>query len=99
MGKEEAAPLLAKSEEDNTVASESSLFQELKTVSSMAVPMVAVTVSLYLLQVVSLMMVGHVGKLSFSSVAIASSFTEVTGFSVLVNPSPSFPALNPIHPF
>ncbi|KAF7819963.1 protein DETOXIFICATION 9-like [Senna tora] len=50
----------------------------------MAAPMVAVTVSQYLLQVVSMMMVGHIGKLSFSAVAIATSFAEVTGFSVLL---------------
>ncbi|XP_061338363.1 protein DETOXIFICATION 9-like [Gastrolobium bilobum] len=59
--------------------------KELKRVGSMAAPMVAVTVSQYLLQVVSLMMVGHLGILvSFSGVAIASSFAEVTGFSVLL---------------
>ncbi|KAI4346938.1 hypothetical protein L6164_007801 [Bauhinia variegata] len=85
MEKEEAAPLLAKFEETNDgMASESSFFQELRRVGSMAAPMVAVTVSHYLLQVVSLMMVGHTGKLSFSGVAIASSFAEVTGFSVLI---------------
>ena len=66
----------------------------------MAAPMVAVTVSQYLLQVVSLMMVGHLGALvSFSGVAIAMSFAEVTGFSVLVN-SPSFSSLfDSVHPF
>ncbi|XP_027359350.1 protein DETOXIFICATION 9-like [Abrus precatorius] len=89
MSKEVAAPLLRKSEEENNgvaVASNDSTFcQELKKVSSMAAPMVAVTVSQYLLQVVSLMMVGHLGILvSFSGVAIATSFAEVTGFSVLL---------------
>ncbi|XP_061337363.1 protein DETOXIFICATION 8-like isoform X2 [Gastrolobium bilobum] len=90
MGKEVGAPLLTKSEENNGVgmvsSSDSSTFcQELKRVSSMAAPMVAVTVSQYLLQVVSLMMVGHLGILvSFSGVAIATSFAEVTGFSVLL---------------
>ncbi|KAE9604902.1 hypothetical protein Lal_00036875 [Lupinus albus] len=47
--------------------------------------MVGVTVSQYLLEVVSLMMVGQLGILvSFSGVAIASSFAEVTGYSVLL---------------
>lgn len=92
MGKEEAAPLLTRSEENNGVAPlESAFFLELKRVGSMAAPMVAVTVSQYLLQVVSLMMVGHLGILvSFSGVAIASSFAEVTGFSVLVKSSVIF---------
>ncbi|XP_031253282.1 protein DETOXIFICATION 14-like [Pistacia vera] len=53
---------------------------ELKKLSYLAAPMVAVTVSQYLMQVVSMMMVGHLGELSLSSVAIASSFTNVTGF-------------------
>ncbi|KAK8507827.1 hypothetical protein V6N13_140569 [Hibiscus sabdariffa] len=57
--------------------------KELKKVSYMAAPMVAVSVSQYLLQVISLMMVGHVGELALSGVAIATSFTNVTGFSLL----------------
>jgi len=99
MNKELAAPLLVprksgdgqENNNNNGVevvasSSESTFCQELKRVSSMAAPMVAVTVSQYLLQVVSLMMVGHFGILvSFSGVAIATSFAEVTGFSVLVN--------------
>lgn len=80
MDKEVTTPLLVN---DNEI--ESTFVQELKRVSFMAAPMVAVTVSQYLLQVVSLMMVGHLGILvSFSGVSIAMSFAEVTGFSVLV---------------
>lgn len=55
--------------------------EELKKVSSIAGPMVAVSVMQYLLQVVSVMMVGHLGKLALSSIAIATSLTNVTGFS------------------
>lgn len=90
MAQDLAAPLLTKSgDKDDEVgvvtSSESTFYQELKKVSFMAAPMVAVTVSQYLLQVVSLMMVGHFSELvSFSGVAIAISFAEVTGFSVLV---------------
>ncbi|KAL1323138.1 hypothetical protein HN51_068185 [Arachis hypogaea] len=100
MNKEEAAiPLLLtrREEEEKEVNKnsnnnningvvESALFwQELKRVGSMAAPMVAVTVSQYLLQVVSMMMVGHLGVLvTFSGVAIATSFAEVTGFSILI---------------
>uniref|UniRef100_A0A0R0FEQ9 Protein DETOXIFICATION n=1 Tax=Glycine max TaxID=3847 RepID=A0A0R0FEQ9_SOYBN len=51
----------------------------------MAAPMLAANMCQYLLQVVSLMMVGHLGLLvSFSGVAIAISFAEVTGFCVLM---------------
>lgn len=92
MSKEEevTTPLLTrKSEEESNnggVEIESIFIQELKKMSFTAAPMVAVTVSQYLLQVVSLMMVGHLGILvSLSGVAIAMSFAEVTGFSVLVN--------------
>lgn len=59
--------------------------QELKKVSHIAAPMVAVSVLQYLLQVVSVMMVGHLGSLSLSSVAIATSLTNVTGFSLVVS--------------
>jgi len=48
--------------------------------------MVAVTLSQYLLQVVSMMMVGHLGQLALSSTAMAISLASVTGFSVLVSP-------------
>ena len=63
--------------------------EELKKGSRIAAPMVAVTVLQYLLQVVSVIMVGHLGQLSLSSVAIATSLTNVTGFSLLVSTLPS----------
>ncbi|KAF7130175.1 hypothetical protein RHSIM_Rhsim10G0076300 [Rhododendron simsii] len=56
---------------------------EMKKVGSIATPMVVVTVSQYLLQVVSMSMAGHLGEISLSSAAIATSFTNVTGFSLL----------------
>jgi len=78
----EAALVRKSGEEEEEVA----FWEELKRISSMAAPMVAVTVSQYLMEVVSLMMVGHLGVLvSFSGVAVATSFAEVTGFIVLVN--------------
>ncbi|XVF30577.1 hypothetical protein REPUB_Repub16aG0070300 [Reevesia pubescens] len=58
--------------------------KELKKVSYLATPLVAVSVSQNLLQVVSLMMVGHIGELALFGVAIATSFTNVIGFSLLV---------------
>ncbi|MBA0828796.1 hypothetical protein Goarm_013431, partial [Gossypium armourianum] len=45
--------------------------------------MVAVTLSQYLLQVISTMMVGHLGELALSSSAITISLAGVTGFSFL----------------
>ncbi|KAF8113635.1 hypothetical protein N665_0047s0041 [Sinapis alba] len=56
----------------------------MKKVSFMAAPMVAVYLSQFLLQVISMVMAGHLDELSLSSVAIATSLTNVTGFSLLV---------------
>lgn len=63
----------------------SALTQELKRVGCIAAPMVAVTLTQNLMQVISLMMVGHLGELSLSSTAIAISLAGVTGFSLLVS--------------
>lgn len=59
--------------------------EEMKRVGYLAGPMVAVTLSQYLLQVISVMMVGHLGELSLSSTAIAMSLAGVTGWSLLVS--------------
>ncbi|KAL4324480.1 hypothetical protein GQ457_11G005260 [Hibiscus cannabinus] len=75
--------LLVQEEDDRRTGGRTTFVKELKKVSYMAAPMVAVSVSQYLLQVISLMMVGHIGKLALSGVAIATSFTNVTGFSLL----------------
>ncbi|KDP33026.1 hypothetical protein JCGZ_13057 [Jatropha curcas] len=58
--------------------------KELKKESCLAAPMVAVSVLQYLLQVVSVIIVGHLGdQIALSSVAIATSISNVTGFSLL----------------
>ncbi|KAF3444318.1 hypothetical protein FNV43_RR14008 [Rhamnella rubrinervis] len=81
----EEALLAEKScEERPTTSRRSSLTEEFKNLISMAAPMVVVSVSQYLFQVVSVMMAGHIDELSLSGVALASSFTNVTGFSFLV---------------
>jgi len=59
--------------------------EEMKKVGRIAAPMVVATVLQYLLPVVSLIMVGHLNQLALSSVAIATSLTNVFGFSVLVS--------------
>ncbi|KAG7659175.1 Multi antimicrobial extrusion protein [Arabidopsis suecica] len=57
--------------------------RETKKLSYIAGPMIAVNSSMYVLQVISIMMVGHLGELFLSSTAIAVSFCSVTGFSVV----------------
>lgn len=74
---------LARREEED-YKNEKSAGMMMKKVSYMAAPMVAVSVSTYLLQVISMVMAGHLDELSLSSVAIATSLTNVTGFSLLV---------------
>ncbi|XP_077253739.1 protein DETOXIFICATION 14-like [Tasmannia lanceolata] len=59
-------------------------YMEVKKLGYLAGPMVAVTLSQYMLEVISLMMVGHLGELALSSAAIATSITGVTGFSLLL---------------
>ncbi|KAL4568871.1 hypothetical protein LXL04_024488 [Taraxacum kok-saghyz] len=57
--------------------------REVQKVTVIAVPMVVVALLPYLMQMVAVVMVGHVDELSLSSLAIATSFTNVTGFSLL----------------
>ncbi|KAD0410222.1 hypothetical protein E3N88_44307 [Mikania micrantha] len=63
------------------------LVDEMKKVGFVAGPMVAVTLSQYLLQVISVMMVGHLGELALSSTSIAISLSSVTGFSLILGMS------------
>ncbi|XP_047968387.1 protein DETOXIFICATION 12-like [Salvia hispanica] len=58
--------------------------EEVKRLGYIAAPMVAVTLSFYLLEIVSLIMVGHLGELALSSAAIAISLAGITGFSFLL---------------
>ncbi|KAL0408918.1 UNVERIFIED_CONTAM: protein DETOXIFICATION 12 [Sesamum radiatum] len=58
--------------------------EEMKRVGYLAVPMVAVTLSQFLLQVIPLMMVGHLSELSLSTSSIAISLASVTGFTLLL---------------
>ncbi|KAL1194289.1 Protein DETOXIFICATION 1 [Cardamine amara subsp. amara] len=56
---------------------------ELKKVSRLAAPMAIVTIAQYLLPVISVMVAGHNGELQLAGVALASSFTNVSGFSIM----------------
>ncbi|EEF30164.1 TRANSPARENT TESTA 12 protein, putative [Ricinus communis] len=69
------------------------LREEVKKMGYIAGPMVAVNVSHYFLQVMSVMMVGHLGELSLSSTAIAISFCAVTGFSLVFGMSSALETL------
>ncbi|KAJ3681396.1 hypothetical protein LUZ60_015885 [Juncus effusus] len=83
-------PLLATKEETETrrwSARIKSAVREVKDegrkLGYIAGPMVAITLSQYMIQVVSNMMVGHLGQLALCSAAIATSFTTAIGFSLL----------------
>ncbi|KAI3451796.1 hypothetical protein Pfo_008461 [Paulownia fortunei] len=56
---------------------------EMNRVNFIALPMIVVTISQYLLRVSPMFMLGHVDELSLSSASIATSLCNVTGFSVL----------------
>ncbi|EFJ21258.1 hypothetical protein SELMODRAFT_268118 [Selaginella moellendorffii] len=50
----------------------------------LALPMMGVNLLQYSIQLVSVMFVGHLGELDLSGASIASSFCNVTGFSILL---------------
>lgn len=58
---------------------------ELKKQFWLAGPMVCVGLLQYSVHLISVMFVGHLGKLELAAASIAISFAGVTGFSVLVN--------------
>ncbi|KAK4399995.1 protein DETOXIFICATION 12 [Sesamum angolense] len=64
------------------------VWKETKRVGYVAGPMVAVTLSQFLLQVIPLSMVGHLTQLSLSSSSVAMSLAAVTGFTLLVCQDP-----------
>ncbi|KAJ6318354.1 hypothetical protein OIU76_013818 [Salix suchowensis] len=57
--------------------------QEVKRLGYVAGPMVAVILTQNCLQVISIMMSGHLGELALSSTAMAISLSNVTGFSLM----------------
>ncbi|KAJ6768733.1 PROTEIN DETOXIFICATION [Salix koriyanagi] len=58
--------------------------QEVKRLGCVAGPMVAVILTQNCLQIISIMMCGHLGELALSSTAMAISLSTVTGFSLMV---------------
>ncbi|XP_076927668.1 protein DETOXIFICATION 14-like [Bidens hawaiensis] len=69
------------------------LLEEMKKFGVVAGPMVAVTLSQFLLQVTTVMMVGHLGDLALSSTSIAISLSGVTGFSLMMGMSSALETL------
>ena len=98
-GGEAALPLLLPAGDDGKEAAVSRWrlwAREARRVGYLALPMVVVVMSQYVVQVSSNMMVGHLpGVLPLSSAAIATSLANVTGFSLLVRPRLSSPTPPP----
>ncbi|XP_076914914.1 protein DETOXIFICATION 12-like [Bidens hawaiensis] len=95
MAMEEGLLILEPDEEDNNNnrLTWRVLTVEMKKLGFIAGPMVAVTLLQYLLQVISVMMVGHLGELSLSSTSIAISLSSVTGFSLIMGMSSALETL------
>ncbi|MED6136462.1 hypothetical protein PIB30_056319 [Stylosanthes scabra] len=78
-------PLLApKKEEPQRRGKWNTFIQEVKSICLIACPMIAVLFFQYLLQIICITMVGHLGKLYLSSTSLAFSLASVTGFSFLM---------------
>ncbi|KAK1416095.1 hypothetical protein QVD17_31883 [Tagetes erecta] len=85
--------LILKQRDNNNRLTWRVLVTEMKKLGFVAGPMVAVTLSQYLLQVIAVTMVGHLGELALSSTSIAISFTSVTGFSLIMGMSSALETL------
>ncbi|RLM79519.1 protein DETOXIFICATION 16-like isoform X1 [Panicum miliaceum] len=72
---------------------ESLAVREVKKQLYLAGPLVAGFLLQNLVQMVSVMFVGHLGELALASASLATSFAGVTGFSLLVNISLPLPPL------
>ncbi|CAN4116824.1 unnamed protein product [Withania somnifera] len=84
---EEALLLPENRENLRTTTTWDSFLEALKKVSYIAIPMVAVTLLNHLVRVLSMMMIGHLGELPLAGASIATSITNVTGFSVILGMS------------
>lgn len=63
--------------------------------ASLAAPMIAVALLQLMMQLISTVMVGHLGEVPLAGAAIANSLTNVSGFSVLVSPINPSPVPSP----
>ncbi|XP_051126690.1 protein DETOXIFICATION 14-like [Andrographis paniculata] len=83
-------PLLT---ESNRKAEWGTISGELNRVNFIALPMIVVTISQYLLRVSPMFMLGHVSSLALSSASIATSLCNVTGYSALFGMSSALETL------
>lgn len=82
---EEGLLLPEKRESLKTITTWGSLLEAMKKVCYIAIPMIVVNVTQHLIRVLSMMMLGHLSELSLSGASVATSLTNVTGFSLLVS--------------
>ncbi|KAG8376131.1 hypothetical protein BUALT_Bualt09G0031400 [Buddleja alternifolia] len=80
---ESEEPLLLEESKGDFPTKKEAFVREVGRVSYIAMPMIVVSTSQYLLRAVPMMMLGHIDELALSSAAIATSFANVTGFSLL----------------
>ncbi|KAL5801899.1 hypothetical protein ACOSQ3_033531 [Xanthoceras sorbifolium] len=86
------SPLIQVSEENVNVLNretrddnnENSVGEEVKKQLWLAGPLISVSLLQFLLQMISVMFVGHLGELALSGASMATSFATVTGFSLLM---------------
>lgn len=78
------APLLTSC--DNKREGGGEVVREVKKQLWLAGPLIAGNLLQTIIQVISIMFVGHLGELALSGSSMANSFATVTGFSVLVCP-------------
>ncbi|XP_057868185.2 protein DETOXIFICATION 16 isoform X3 [Cryptomeria japonica] len=82
IAKEEA--VLFRDEQNEWKCSKALVWEELKKQCWIAGPMVSVNLLQFSLRVISVMLVGHLGELALSSASIATSFANVSGFTLLM---------------
>ncbi|KAG9129739.1 hypothetical protein Leryth_015440 [Lithospermum erythrorhizon] len=85
--------LLPEREKGEDVETRQPLIDELKKVTYIALPMIIVTVSQYLLRAAPVIMLGHIDELYLASSSIATSFCNVTGFSLILGMSSALETL------
>jgi MATE family multidrug resistance protein len=77
-------PLIWDNIEKTEGPKESLVLIEVKKQLYLAGPLIAGCLLQNVVQMISVMFVGHLGELALSSASIATSFASVTGFSLLV---------------
>ncbi|GJN37135.1 hypothetical protein PR202_gb26060 [Eleusine coracana subsp. coracana] len=87
------APLLGNGAEKIGEVGESLVVNEVRKQLYLAGPLIAAWILQNLVQMISVMFVGHLGELALSSASIATSFAGVTGFSLLAGMASSLDTL------